>query len=60
MVNGRNALKAELLILVRFALSGLQLTDGHIVVLYICFMLNTKLSFINIVTNGLKQLTQGE
>lgn len=43
-----------------FALSGRRLHDGLIIVLYICFMLGIGLSFGNIMTNGLRQLTQGE
>lgn len=46
--------------LVGFALSGRRLHDGLIIVLYICFMLGIGLSFGNIMTNGLRQLTQGE
>ncbi|WP_339350700.1 MFS transporter [Bifidobacterium indicum] len=43
-----------------FALFGRRLSDGLIIVLYICFMLGIGLSFGNIMTNGLRQLTQGE
>ncbi|MEK0306936.1 MFS transporter [Bifidobacterium favimelis] len=46
--------------LVGFALSGRRLPDGLIIIFYICFMLGIGLSFGNIMTNGLRQLTQGE
>lgn len=46
--------------LIGFALFGRKLSDGLIIVLYICFMLGIGLSFGNIMTNGLRQLTQDE